>query len=86
MIDRNQCTNAEAYSRAGQNFDQRVMGYVGICSNRTAPATFQPYKDSDGTDDTSKPLLAYRRPVAMTWITLFASGQVIIGTAPRQMP
>jgi prepilin-type N-terminal cleavage/methylation domain-containing protein len=85
-IDRNQCGNAEAYSFSGQNFDQRAMGYVGICTNRTKPASFQAYNGNTGADDTSKSLLTYNRPVAMTWITLFSSGQVITGNAPRQIP
>jgi prepilin-type N-terminal cleavage/methylation domain-containing protein len=85
MIDRNQCPNVESYAPCGQNFDQTTMGFVGICSTTTRPATFQAFTNT-GANDTSKPLLSYNRPVAMQWMTLFSNGQVIVNASPRKEP
>ena len=82
-IDRGAVVQADAYSLAGSGPDTRPQYFIGICSNVTKPATFQPYTFStDPPSDSGSPI-SYNRPVAMTWITLFTSGEVVVSRAPR---
>lgn len=82
-IDRNQCPNVESFMPCGQGFDQTTMAWLGIASTVTKPMTFQPFT-SAGVPDTSQPVLNYRRPVAMLWLTVFANGDVLVRPGPRK--
>ncbi len=85
FIDRNQCPNVESYAPCGQNFDGTTMGWVGICSSTTRPASFQPFLSS-GLPDVSKSAQPYNRPVSMLWLTIFSNGQVVVRPCPRKGP